>query len=254
MTDTLRPLTMLLGVVSLWAVSVLLLALIGMGGRIATAPATAGKSAPLAALSLTRSNSRLGPITDFLEVGARPLFTADRRPAPVVQADGEQTAAVLDAILTSVLITPTLQLAILTDNKTGAARRVRVGDLVEGSGGWKLLQLEPRRATLEGPGGQQVLDLRVFDGKGAAAPTAVAAVAPANPGPAAAPVAAAPAEAAPGQPKSEGDEPEAQGVPKLEPIRESVPAQDKQIEAIRARIEARRAKLRADAKDAANKR
>ncbi len=254
MTDTLRPLTLLLGVVSLWAISVLLLALTGMGGRIATAPTTAGKAAPLAALSLTRSNSRLGPITDFLEVGARPLFTADRRPAPVVKTDGEQAAAVLDAILTSVLITPTLKLAILTDNKTGTSRRVRVGDMVEGSGGWKLLQLEPRRATLEGPGGQQVLDLRVFDGKGAAAPTAVAAAASANPGPAAAAPAAAAtvANTAPGQPKDE-EEPEA-GTPKLEPTRESVPVQDKQIEAIRARIEARRAKLRADAKDAANKR
>lgn len=253
MTDTLRPLTLLLGVVSFWAVSVLLLALTGMGGRIATAPAEAGKVAPLTALSLTRSNSRLGPITDYLEVGARPLFTGDRRPAPVVKTDGEQAAAVLDAILTSVLITPTLKLAILTDNKNGTSRRVRVGEMVEGSGGWKLLQLEPRRAVLEGPNGQQVLDLRVFDGKGAAAPTAVV-PAPASASPVAAvPVAGAPASA-PGQPKNEDDEEEPQGAPKLEPIRESAPVQDKQIEAIRARIEARRAKLRADARDAANKR
>jgi general secretion pathway protein N len=87
-------------------------------------------------------------------------MTADRRPAPVLAVDGQAGSADLDVTLTSVLITSRLQLAILTSNKDAMSYRVRVGETVQGSN-WRLVQLEPRRAVIEGPSGQRVLELRV---------------------------------------------------------------------------------------------
>ena len=116
MADALRPLTLLLGAACLWALFVLLLALAGLGSHF---PAVASEVKPPAipVVSLTRGQSRLGPMTSYLEVGERPLLTADRRPAPMLAADGQAGTAELDVVLTSVLITPRLQMAILTDNK-----------------------------------------------------------------------------------------------------------------------------------------
>ena len=156
---------------------------------------------------------------------------ADRRPAPVAAADGGSND--LDASLTSVLITPTLKLAILTDNQGGASRRVRLGEAVAGTS-WRLVDLQPRQATLEGPGGQRRLDLRVYDGKSGQAPTAVAgapgAVAPVAPAADAKVAPAATADAAASNPP---------------PTPADAASQQQQIEAIRQRIEARRRQLRA---------
>src|SRR5690606_10442160 len=44
--------------------------------------------------------------------------------------------------------------------------------------GWQLIALEPRQAVFEGPGGRKTLELRVFDGRGEQATTALMASAP----------------------------------------------------------------------------
>jgi general secretion pathway protein N len=157
----------------------------------------------------------------------------------VLAVDGQAGAADLDVTLTSVLMTSKLQLAILTSNTDATSYRVRLGETVQGSN-WRLVQLEPRRAVIEGPSGQRVLDLRVFDGKGGEAPT---------------PLAASTGSGAPRQNDAGSNAQPSSGVqPSAPPPTPDVAAQsptqvsqDQQVEAIRRRIEARRAQMRAEA-------
>jgi general secretion pathway protein N len=109
-------------------------------------------------------------------------------------------------------------------------RRVKLGDLLEGTS-WRLVELQPRRASFEGPQGRRDLELRVFDGTGAPMPATPVAARPApdtieNAEPVAPPPAAVPAPL-PALPMAQD-----------EPV-EMTPEQ--QVEAIRRRIEARRA-------------
>lgn len=240
MADALRPPTLLLGAVCLWALSLLALAMAGLGSRFSEA-AHDVKPPLIPTVSLTRSQSRLGPIANYLEVGERPLMTADRRAAPVLAIDGQAGSADLDVALTSVLITSQLQLAILTSNKDAMSYRVRVGETVQGSN-WRLVQLEPRRAVIEGPSGQRVLDLRVFDGKGGESPTPIAAATGSgavrqNNGNGA--QGAQSPSSVPPSPSQATTDATAQSPPQV--------VQDEQVEAIRRRIEARRAQMRAEA-------
>ena len=144
------------------------------------------------------------------------------------------------------LITPRLQLAILTDNKDASSRRVRVGEVVPGSN-WRLVSLEPRRAVMEGPSGQRELQLRVFDGKGGQPPTPMS-MRPANN---VRPDTVPPADAKPSlSPPPEQQPQQVQPAPKQQPnpdLGATPLSQEQQVEAIRRRIEARRAQMRAEA-------
>lgn len=224
----------MLGALFLWALGVLILALSGLGSRFA--PALVDQPPPrLPTVSLTRSQSRLGPLAAYVQVSQRPLMNENRQPSVQVAVDGGEGNAELDVVLTSVLITPRLQMAILTGSKDGTSRRVHVGDTVEGSN-WRLVAVAPRSATLEGPGGQRSLELRVFDGRGGQTPSPIA------------------GKDALAQPVARNENPtppppEPQRVAdgaKLPPADQQA-AQQQQIEAIRRRIEARRAQLRAEA-------
>ena len=253
MADAFRPLTLLLGAVCLWALSVLVMALLGLGGNF-PAPHDAAKAPALPNISLTRSHSRLGPIADYREVGDRPLLNANRRPAPQMAVDGEAGSGDLDVTLTSVLLTPNLQLAILTDNKDASTRRVRVGETVQGSN-WRLVALQPRSAVVEGPSGQRNLELRVFDGKGGQPPTPVSAgpvnaggdgTAGVGPG---APLLPPPPSAASPLPSRAAPAPTKPQV-NAQADAQAPLTQEQQVEAIRRRIEARRAQMRAEAEAA----
>lgn len=214
-----RPLTWLLAGFCGWALLLWVGALLGMGGRVAPVE-------PLPASALPQPGpatpDRIGPLIRYAEAAARPLFTQDRRPrgflASVPEGEGEAAqSASLDFILTGVLISPQVRLAIVQPTSGGEAQRVREGATPEGANGWRLLEVQPRRVIFEGSGGQVTLDLRAFGGSGPA-PTAVAratvGVVPPPPPPAADTDAAPQSEAA-------------------------------RIETIRRRIEARRAQLRA---------
>lgn len=246
MADAFRPLTLLFGALCLWALCLLILALSGLGSRF-PAVASAGKPPPLPTVSLTRSVSRLSAMADYLEVGERPLMNLTRRPVAQSAVDGEAGAADLDVTLTSVLITPRLQLAILTDNKDGASRRVRVGETVQGSN-WRLVQLDPRSAVIEGPSGQRTLELRVFDGRSGEAPTPMAT---ANDGEPQQPIQAIQAITSPPPPTP--TRPQANAEPAAKPEAAEQLTQEQQVEAIRRRIEARRAQMRAEAEAAGAK-
>ena len=246
MADTLRPLTLLLAAAGLWALSVLVLALAGLGSHF-PAPTATIEAPALPKITLTRTEPRLGAYANYMDVGQRPLLMPDRRPGITPSADGQGTAD-LDVTLTSVMITSRLQVAILTDNKDASSRRVRMGETVAGSN-WRLVQLEPRRALLEGPTGQRELLLRVFDGKGGQAPTP--SVVRAEPQPEAQ-AQAAPADASQPQPPQPAQTAEQRVAETPTPTARpegtgAAVTQEQQVEAIRRRIEARRAQMRAEA-------
>ena len=223
--DQAGPLTWLLAAGAGWAVLLWIAALLGMGGQVDEAvPAAAEVALPQAKPA---APDRMGPLAQYAEAASRPLFTQDRRPRSFMatgpEGDNVATSQSLDFILTGVLISPQVQLAVLQPTGGGEAQRVRVGNSPEGGAGWRLVEVQPRRAIFEGAGGQSALDLRTFGEAGGPTATAVA-----RPQPAPAVAVAAPPP--PPRPEAAGGEPQ---------------NEEARIEAIRKRIEARRAQLRA---------
>lgn len=254
--DALGPRTWLLGAVAGWAVLLLLLALLGMGGHVARLADDPSLVRALPALR-PAPPPRIGPLAQYGEAAARPLFADTRRPQPFsLQPEGEgEEAPQFEFVLTSVLQAPGLQMAIIQPAGGGDSIRMKLGESPEEAQGWRLVELHPRSAVFDGPQGQKTLDLRTFDGTGGEAPTAVARPArDAQPGEvepptiqdADAPVATqgrpSPAPAAPPRPASPtASTPTTDAnVPPASP--------EAQMEAIRSRIEARRAQLRAEAR------
>jgi general secretion pathway protein N len=189
------------------------------------------------------SAPRLGPLTQYGEISARPLFTDDRRHQPFfLQPEGEEQATnTFDYILTSVLITPGFEMAIVQPTEGGDSIRIKLGAAADDAPAWRLVALNPRSAIFEGPEGQRTLELRVFDGLSGQAPTTMR-----EPAPSGRMGTTAPAQVdvdspqpTPSQPSSPIEQP-SQAPPAKAP--------DAQVQAIRERIEARRAKLRSQAK------
>lgn len=220
--DQAGPLTWLLAAGAGWAVLLWIAALLGMGGQVDEALPAAEQALPQAKAA---APDRIGPLAQYAEAASRPLFTQDRRPRSFMatgpEGDNVAMSQSLDFILTGVLISPQVQLAVLQPTGGGDAQRVRVGNSPEGGAGWRLVEVQPRRAIFEGAGGQSALDLRTFGEAGGPGATAVA-----RPQPTPTVANAAP----PPPPRPAADEPQ---------------DEEARIEAIRKRIEARRAQLRA---------
>jgi general secretion pathway protein N len=174
----------------------------------------------------------LGPLGQYDAIAARPLFATDRRPHPFVlrAENGEPTdAPAFDLVLTSVLITPQANIAIVQKPDGSASWRVRVGDAPEAFPNWRLASIAPRSATFAGPEGEKTLELRVYGG----APSA------GGPGP------------TPPTVETPGPVPTPVPAPPPPPPTDASAAPDpEQIEAIRRRIEARREQMRQRAQTA----
>ena len=242
MLESLRPFTWMVAAVAAWSIGLLVLGFLGLGGRVGPHPANPALAPPIPELRLSENAQRLGAPSEYLAVGERPLFMPDRRPAPVAVAATEQQAP-FEGVLTSVLLTDTLRMAIFSENNGAISKRVRLGDTIPGTS-WRVATLEPRRAVLEGLEGQRALDLRVFNGQGGQPPTAVA-VPPPPPPPN--PVAQAAPGVAPANPPSLVQQASA-----LNADAQRAADDQAQIDAIRARIEARRAQLREQQEKNAN--
>jgi general secretion pathway protein N len=242
--DALGPRTWLLAATAGWAVSVWLLALLGMGGRIEPLPDDPGLSRNLPALRPAPA-PRIGPLSQYAEAAARPLFSDDRRPQPFsLQPEGEEQAPAFEFVLTSVLRTPTLQMAIIKPADGGEPIRMKLGESPEEAQGWRVVELNARSAVFEGPEGERTLDLRTFDGAGGDAPTPMIRSTRSNPAAATQPATAQDADpavpAAAAKPTSTANKP-ASAPP--------APSPEAQMETIRKRIEARRAQLREQAQE-----
>jgi general secretion pathway protein N len=239
--ERIGPRTWLLATTAGWAVAFLLLALAGLGAHARLLADDPGLLQPLPRPSAA-TGARAKPLAQYDAVAARPLFMPDRRPHPFVlegsaPGEAEGRGASFDYVLTSVLIAPPLRMAIVQPAGGGDGIRVRLGEGNEAMPGWRLVDLGPRSAVFEGPGGRQSLDLRTFDGSGGEPPSHM---------PAAAERQRAIEAAAAAESQAAGSA--AQAADAADDAAEPSPTQvQRQADAIRKRIEARRAQLRREA-------
>jgi general secretion pathway protein N len=239
----------LLATLAGWALLLWVLALAGMATRVARLPDDPALLHALPAVPKPQPD-RIGPLPQYAETGQRPLFSEDRRPQPFsLQPQGEnEEAKQFDFVLTSVLITPKLRMAIIQPAAGGESIRMKQDESPAEAQGWRLADVEPRAATFIGPQGERRLELRTFDGKGGAAPSRataknaesgdvddvdLAAATPIPPPPPAASTANADATAKPVQTGST--------------LEDTPMTPEQQMDAIRRRIEQRRAQLREEA-------
>lgn len=230
-----------LGGIALWALAIWGATLFGLGSRIA--PATDGDAgaAPLPRLA-PAAPERMASASTYAQIGARPLFAEDRQPRPYLLGGTEQGTA-SSVSLTGVLLTPGFGMAILTTDQRQSLRLRLNGEAVNG---WQLLALEPRRATVSGPGGTQTLELPVFNGQGGEPPTVLGttpltSVPPAGTG--ARPINSVAAPMPP--PPAPAPAPQATAAPSnaAAPAQNPQGPSEEQMKAIRERIQARRQQL-----------
>ncbi|MGN6513147.1 MAG: type II secretion system protein XpsN [Lysobacteraceae bacterium] len=242
--DGAAPRTWLLAAVAAWAMLAWLLALAGMGAHVAPLPADPALRQPLPTPRPSPPD-RIGPLAQYAEIGARPLFSEDRRPQPfVLQPEGGEgtPADAFDYVLTSVLITPQVELAIVQPTSGGKPVSFHLGESADDLPNWRLVSLSPRSAVFEGPGGQKSLDLRVWNGGDAASPAAPAPPNSVSDADAAPPAAAPSAAPLPAPPPANDNGLDTPADDKAEDARAK-----QQMDAIRKRIEERRAQLRREA-------
>lgn len=249
----------MIGAVAAWALLCWVLALAGLGGRIAQLPPDPSLLQRLP--QPTRPPpERLGPFGQYAEIATRPLFSDDRRPKPFsLQPEGEgEQKNTFDYVLTSVLLTPRLKLAILQPTEGGESIRIKLGESAEQAASWRLATLDPRSAVFEGPEGQRTLELRAFDGTTgeAATPSQAGATrrsaqmpqAPSARQPVVEDASADAAEAAANAAANAASDAAAPAqVPEAAPAPANPDAPESQIDAIRKRIQARREQLRREA-------
>lgn len=225
-----------------WAAAVWLATGFGLGSPLPGADADAAPSLPsLPPLAA----ERMASADSYSAIGERPLFAEDRRPRPYLLG-GSEPAASAGLRLTGVLLTGDFGMATFTTEQNRSLRLRLNGEAVDG---WQLVALQPRQATVIGPGGNQVLELAVFNGQGGEPPTvlrgangAPPAGAIVDPPPAGAPPAPPPAAATP-PPSPAGNAPApAAAAAKTPPANNNGPS-EAQMQAIRERIQARRRQL-----------
>ena len=235
------PRTWLIATVAGWAALAWVLALTGMGGRIAKLPDDPSLLRALPDVPRAQAD-RIGTIAQYAETAQRPLFSEDRRPQPFsLQPQGDDNAQQqFDFVLTSVLITPKMSMAIITPTNGGEPIRMKQDEAPAEAQGWRLVSLEPRAATFLGPQGEKRMELRTFDGKSGAPPTSSAPRGDINLDQPATPTAAAP----PPPPAPTSDNKPQQTGSTLE---DAPMTPEQQMDAIRKRIEQRRAQLRQEA-------
>ena len=255
--DSASPRTWLLAAAAGWGVVALLLALFGMGSRIEPMAEDAALLRTLPALPKS-APERLGPLAQYGEIVRRPLFADDRRPHPfsLRPQGGEDEAKSFDYVLTSVMITPAFRMAIIQPpDGRSAPLRIKLGEADQSLPAWRLQSLDARSATFIGPEGERRLELRVYNGVGGEAPTPMART---DARPQGQPVVVPPASTPAPTPAADAAEvPGPQGPAVVDPgTAQATPdrqapsqpmTEQAQMEAIRKRIEARRAQLRQEA-------
>lgn len=96
-------------------------------------------------------------LEDFSEILERPVFTASRRPPERREQAGEP-AQPLSVVISGILITPESRMALMSPVKDQKARRLRVGDTIQG---WRVVGIEQRRVIIRRGSVERVLDLRI---------------------------------------------------------------------------------------------
>lgn len=232
-------LRLLLGVFATWSFGVLLVVETGLGARYSLHPDAEPEAGAVPEVSLVSGIAGAEDFERYASIVQRPLFSADRRPPPpdagteAAPADAAPTAP-LNVVVTSIVLTGDKRFVIVTDPATNKSQTLGVGSALAGEqSGWRLVELQPRRAVFDGPGGRSSLDLRVFDGQGGEPPTPVSAPAPVNQN-----------DVAAGAPQNTGGATDGQATPS------DPDSPEARAEAIRKRIEERRRQMREEAERA----
>jgi general secretion pathway protein N len=162
----------LLAAAAAWALGVAILALAGFGGRYRLYPDDPSLVPQLPSTAVQVGRAPLGPLESYAEAANRPLFYPNRKPAQARVGNDAEAQQPLNVVLTSVIITPTLRMAIVRDTASNKSLRVREGQPLEGGpAGWKLVAVSRHQAVFESSQGRTTLDLRVFNGQGGEPPT-----------------------------------------------------------------------------------
>ena len=234
------PRTRLLAVLAGLGLLAWVAALAGAGGRVAPLPDDPSLLPPLPAVGAAATDP-LGPLHEYAAIAERPLFSTDRTPRPffLAGADAGAAAAGFDYELTSVILAPGLRMAILQPAGGGEAMRVYEGSEASEAPGWRLVSLDRRLAVFEGPEGRRELGLRVFNGGAGERESGTVSMEAPGPRPATASAAGA------GAGVDEAAEAAASAAAAAAAAAEAAaPEPDAvQVEAIRQRIQARRARL-----------
>jgi general secretion pathway protein N len=149
-----------------WAAPVWLATGFGLGSQLPGAGGDADAAPSLPSLPPLAAE-RMPSADSYSAIGERPLFAEDRRPKPYLLG-GSEPAASAALRLTGVLLTGDFGMATFTTEQNRSLRLRLNGEAVDG---WQLVALQPRQATVIGPGGSQVLELAVFNGQGGEPPT-----------------------------------------------------------------------------------
>ncbi|MET0290338.1 MAG: hypothetical protein ABW178_11980 [Pseudoxanthomonas sp.] len=254
--------TWVLAAIAGGAVVVLLLALAGMGRRLPSTMPEQGAPLPNTA-SLPSADIGLQAREAYAVVAQRPLFSDNRQPQPFyIEGQGPaENDGGFDFVLSSVLLAGKTRLAILQPPEGGKSVRFKLGESAETSPDWRLVTLTSRSATFEGPDGIRTLDLRVFDGKGGERATQLQQYegngdgngegARAQQPPVQPPERRQPAADAPPTPIPAPAAQTSNSRPPQPPATSPAPS-DEQVQAIRARIQQRRAELRREQQSSGN--
>lgn len=262
MPTRVTPLTLLLAVLAVlaaWAVIGSIVVLAGVGGRYQLLPDEAAETPPIPDTGQVREQVAFAPAL-LTEASDRPLFSPDRRPG-TTRLDDDQGGEPAQLIVTSIVITPQMQAALVRRADDTRTVRVGIGEEVDGSPGWRLRSLQSRQADFDGPDGPVTLELRVFDGQGGEPPTRIVQTQATTNGPRArrettaeptrARATSAAAASSPAQQAADGDAVEAADDGQADAAddvrRDAPPPQltpEEQAQAIRQRIEERREQLR----------
>ncbi len=219
--EPVRPLARVLAVVAGAGVLAWGVMLAGVGAQAPAAGVDGSLVEPGPQLQAATA-THLDPLAEYTEAVSRPVFARDRRLHAFALSPNEGRNASagngFDYVLSSVLIAPGTNLAIIEPTQGGGSVSVRMGESADAIAGWRLVELQPRAAVFDGPGGRRTLELRTWTGGGEAPPMPVQ-------------------QAAATQDDAQAPE-EAVSTP-------PAPTQvQQQMEQIRKRIEARRAQLR----------
>ncbi|HET6633001.1 MAG TPA: hypothetical protein VFG73_09890 [Rhodanobacteraceae bacterium] len=128
---------------------------LGVGRGYSWLPPDASRAPRLPTVdSLKTEDFSLPPLADFAEVTQRPLFSEDRKPiAPDQTAEQAPDKAApppvpLQVVLTGVIITPDLRLAMVLNKATNKPESLQVGMPLSGNqSGWTLVEIQPRKVT-----------------------------------------------------------------------------------------------------------
>ena len=123
----------LLIAIAAWALLCAIVALSGFGGRYRLLADDPSQVPVLPNVAKASAHPTLGPLETYAAAADRPLFYPDRKPIAVHVPGQNSSAQPFNVILTSVIITPNLQMAIVQDTQTRQSFRARQGQALEGT-------------------------------------------------------------------------------------------------------------------------